>query len=146
MVHSIAILLLTVAAGPADAVKAAKDVIASHERLAAAANLDGLMTNVADDVVALIPESPLVRGKPAFREMYKGFFALGRWQFSHDYEGAEVSGDVVTLHGVARGTLTPAGGTAAPFANNFLLLLKKQPDGKFRFWRITFAESAPRPR
>lgn len=125
-----------------DPVGSAKEVVASHERFAAAADLDGVMSNSADDIVVLIPDAPLVKGKQAFREFYTTLLALGRWEFGHDYEGAVATGDVVVLHGVARGTLTPAGGEPAAFANNFLLVLKNQPDGKFRLWRISFAPSA----
>lgn len=137
------VLLFVLGAGAQDAVKDAKDVVASHERVAAAADLEGVMRNVSEDVVVLVPGTPLVKGKQAFREFYKNMLSTGRWAFGHDYEGAEAVGDSVVLHGVARGTLTPSGGPASKFANNFVLVLKKQADGKFRFWRIAFAPSAP---
>lgn len=142
MTHLPLVLLFAVGSTAEDPVKIAKDVIASHERYAGAADLDGVMSNVADDIVALAPGSPLVLGRQAFREFYRGFLAMGRSEFGHDYDGATVVGDTVLLHGVARGTLTPTGGEPTKFANNFLLVLKKQADGKLRFWRIAFAPSA----
>ena len=136
-------LVLFVLGLPADdPITAAKAVVASHERFAAAADLDRVMSNVADDVVVRVPNAPLVRGWAAFRELYRGMLALGRWEFGHDYEGAVAAGDAVILDGVARGTLAPKGGQSSKFANNFLIVLRKQSDGKFRFSRIAFAPSS----
>ena len=125
-----------------DPIAAAQDVIRSHEQFAKASNLDGVMSNVADDIVLLAPGMPLVQGATAFRDTYRGFFEMGQWDFRHDYTGTAVAGDAVILHGVARGTLTPAGGQPGPFANNFILMLKPGPDGRFKVWRAAFAPSA----
>ncbi len=125
----------------ASAVDEAKAVIASHEQFAKAGDLDGIMTNVADDVVMLAPDAPLVQGGDAFREFYTGLLRLGQWDFGHDYEGAEVVDDTVLLHGIARGTLTLNDGDTTPLANNFLLVLRRQADGRLRFWRGAFAPS-----
>ena len=108
-----------------DPVTLAKEVVVSDERFAAAADLDRVMSNFADDIVVLVPDTPLVRGREALREFYRGILAQGRWEFGHDYEGAVATGDAVILHGVARGTLTPPGGQPSEFANNLLLILRK---------------------
>ncbi len=123
------------------AVDEAKAVMASHEQFAKAGDLDGIMTNVADDIVMLAPDAPLVQGRDAFREFYTGLLGVGQWDLGHDYEGAEVVGDTVLLHGVARGTLTLNDGDTTALANNFLLVLRRQADGKLRVWRGAFAPS-----
>jgi ketosteroid isomerase-like protein len=120
----------------------AKDVIAEHERSSRLGDLNGVMTNMADDVVVLVYGVPLVEGKAAVREFYAGYFKAGSLEFGHEYEGAEVVADTVVLHGVARGRFTPHGGQPSTFANNFILVLKKQPDSKYRFWRIAAASSS----
>ena len=125
----------------ASAVDEAKAVMASHEQFAKAGDLDGIMTNVADDIVMLTPDAPLVQGSDAFRKFYAGLLGLGRWDFGHDYEGAAVVSDTVLLHGIARGTLTLNDGDTTPLANNFLLVLRRQADGKLRVWRGAFAPS-----
>ena len=124
-----------------DAVQEAKALVAEHEALVRAADLDGIVANVAEDAVLLAPDTPLVEGKAAFREFYAGLLGMGASDFGHDYHGAEVVADTVVLYGVARGTLTPPEGDPEPFANNFLLMVKKQADGKYRFWRGGFAAS-----
>ncbi|HVS30578.1 MAG TPA: nuclear transport factor 2 family protein [Thermoanaerobaculia bacterium] len=120
----------------------AKAVIESHEKLARAGDLQGIMTNIAEDVVALAPDTPLIKGKAAFREVYAGYLKGGTFDFRHDFEGAEIVGETVVVHGVARGNFIPVAGQPAPFANNFVLVLKRQPTGKFQFWRIAFGPSS----
>lgn len=123
------------------AIDEAKAVVQSHERFARAGDLDGIMSNVAEDIVVLADETPLIKGKAAFRDVYAGYLQAGTLDFGHDYEGAAVVADTVLLHGVARGTLIPPSGQPTPFANNFILVLKRQPNGSFQFWRIAFAPS-----
>ena len=123
------------------AAEQAKAVVASHEEFVRTANLDAIIGNMADDVVALAPDAPLVVGRDATRLLYEGMLSMGEWDFTHDYNGCEVLGDLVVFHGVGRGTLTPGGGVPSAFANNFILTMKKEADGKYRFWRAAFAPS-----
>lgn len=66
---------------------------------------------------------------------------MGRWDFEHDYSGAEVVGDVVILYGVARGTLIPNEGEPSPLENNFLLILKHN-GSSFKVWRGRFGPTS----
>lgn len=140
MRHAIVPLLaLSLACRSGDPIAEAKAVVADHETAAMAGNLDGVLANVAPDIVVLTAGEPLIEGPEAFRDFYGELLAAGRWEFGHDYTGDEAVGDLVALHGVARGTLTPHEGEPAAFANNFILLLRRQADGRFRFWRVAFA-------
>jgi ketosteroid isomerase-like protein len=118
-------------------VEAAKAVIASHEQLVRDGDLAGVLTNIADDVVLVVPNTPLVAGKAAFEQVYSKLFGMGRWDFEHDYSGAEVVEDVVILHGVARGTFTPNEGEPLPLENNFLLILKRSGES-LKVWKGGF--------
>ena len=124
-----------------DPIHEAKAVIETHEELVRAGDLDGILANAAADVVLLAADTPLVEGRIALRDFYAALLQMGAWDFGHEYRGAEVKGDLVVLHGVARGTLTPPEGVGAEFANNFILIFARQPDGKLRFWRVAFAAS-----
>ena len=121
------------------AVDQAKAVLASHEALVRSEDLDGIIQNMAEDIVVLAPDAPLVVGREATRQMYVGMLGMGAVDMIHHYHGAEVVGDLVVLHGVARGSLTPEGGVASEFANNFILTLRKETDGNYRVWRAAFA-------
>jgi len=121
------------------ALEQAKAVVASHEEFVRTGDLDAIIGNMADDVVALAPDAPLGVGRDAMRQLYEGMLSMGVWDFTHDYDGSAVVGDLVVLHGVARGSLTPEGGVRSEFANNFILTLRKEVDGRYRFWRAAFA-------
>lgn len=123
-----------------DVISEAKGVVSSHEEFAMAGNLDGVMSNMADDIVVVASGVPLVNGKAAFRDFYAGMMASGSQEFGHDYNGGEAIGDdVVVLHGVSRGTLTTNEGLVSEFSNNFVHVLRRAEDGRFRLWRATFA-------
>ena len=124
-----------------DPIAEAQAVIRSHEEFAMAGDLEAVMTNVADDVVMLASGASLMEGKEAFRDFYRIILAAGELQFGHDYSGAEVVGDMVVLHGVSRGTATSPDGEVTPFANNFIHVLRRQTDGRYRVWRASFAPS-----
>jgi ketosteroid isomerase-like protein len=122
-------------------IDAAKAVIASHEQLCRNGDLAGVLSNIADDIVLVVPNAPLVEGKAAFGDVYSKLFSMGRWDFEHDYSGAEVIDDIVILHGVARGTFTPNEGEPSPLENNFLLMLKRSGNS-FRVWRGGFGPAS----
>lgn len=129
-----------------DVISEAKGVVSSHEEYAMGGNLDGVMSNVADDIVVLAGGVPLVNGKAAFRDFYAGLMASGSQEFGHDYTGGEALGeDVVVLHGVSRGTLTTNEGHVSEFSNNFVHVLRRAEDGRFKLWRATFAPDSPAP-
>ena len=139
-------LLISSNSMASDAVAEAKEVVTSHEHYAMAGDLDGVMSNTADDIVVLAAGAPLIEGKSAFREFYAGLMALGDQEFGHDYTGEEAIGeDLVVLHGVSRGSFTSADGAVSRFSNNFVHVLRRGNDGKFKIWRASFAPDSPAP-
>lgn len=107
-----------------------KDVNKAHEDYVKGRNLDGILSNTADDIVVLTPGVALMKGKQAVREFYTGNFGMGKSEFVHEYEGAEVVGDAVVLHGLAKGKLTRADGSVTEFANNFIITMKYRRMGR----------------
>ena len=130
----------------ADAIAEAKAVVTSHEKYAMAGDLDGVMSNAAEDIVVLASGVPLIEGKSAFREFYGDLMAIGEQEFGHDYTGEEaIGGDLVVLHGVSRGSFTKADGEVYQFSNNFVHVLRRGNDGKLKIWRASFAPDAIPP-
>ena len=111
------------------AIEEAKKLVTSHEQFVAARDIPGILSNVADDVVFLAPAMPLIEGHVAVRGLYEALFGMGDWEFTHDYSGASESGDLVLLHGVARGTVTSADQDSSPFANNYMITARRAPSG-----------------
>lgn len=120
-----------------EAVEKAKAVIASHEKFTRTCDLAGILSNVADDIVLLAPNVPLISGISEFERMYSDLIDMGTWDFTHEYKGSSVVDNVVILHGVARGTFTPASGDSEPILNNFLLALRWDW-ASFKVWRGGF--------
>jgi ketosteroid isomerase-like protein len=104
--------------------------------------LEAVLTNVADDVVVLASEAPLIEGRYAFEDFYRDLLNRGCWDFLHHYSGTDVVGDTVTLRGVSKGTFKPTEGESEPIDNNFLLTLR-QKNGVFKIWRAAFAPTSP---
>ena len=123
------------------AIEEAKKIVASHERFTAARDIPGILSNMAEDVVFLAPDTPLIEGHDAVRGLYEALFGMGDWEFGHDYAGASESGDLVLLHGVARGTLTPPDQDPSPFANNFMITTRRNTSGGMKILRAAFAPS-----
>jgi ketosteroid isomerase-like protein len=125
-----------------NAIEDAKAVVTAHENFVASENLDGILSNTADDIVVLVPGMSLIKGKQAVRDFYAGMFKAGKSQFIHEYQGSDVVGDGAILYGTAKGSLTKPDSTAVQFANNFILVFRYQADGKIKFWRVAFAPTS----
>jgi ketosteroid isomerase-like protein len=124
-----------------DPIEQVKAVVQSHEEYAAAGDVDGVISNMAPDVVVLAPDSPLVEGEKAVRALYEALFSMGSWRFGHDYSGAEEVEGLVVLYGVARGSMTPPGGEPDTFANNFMITARRDDCDRYRIWRVAFGPS-----
>jgi len=125
----------------ATAIDMATAVMAAHDRASNAGDLDAIMENVAEDVVVVAPDVRMIEGRDAFRDFYAGMLRsswAGNSDVTHYFAGAEESGDVVILHGIACGAIRPPGTVPIPVANNFLILLKPDVTGAYKIWRAAF--------
>lgn len=120
-------------------IEQAKAVIRDHEALTASGDVDGILKNMDLDVAFLAPDAPLIEGQEAIRGFYDSLFSMGSWKFGHEYSSASEVGDLVLLHGVARGTMTPHGQEATALSNNFMITMRRNSDGQYRIWRAAFA-------
>lgn len=125
-----------------------RTLIRDHESFAHAGDLDGIMRSIADDIVLLVPGTPLLKGKAAFRDHYASFLRAlkpGTLELTHEIEGEEVVDNTIHLHGVASGQFVAANDATNRFANNFVYVLKRQATGELKFWRIAVAPAPPTP-
>lgn len=118
----------------------AKAVIQSHESFARTGDLAGIMTNVAEDVVVLAPETPLIKGKSAFRELYAGFLKGGTSTSGMTTKALKSSAIPSYFTG------SPEGGSSQrrasqPHSLTTSSWYSSQPTGRFQFWRIAFGPS-----
>jgi len=136
------LIFLLVGCSTRHPVEEAKAVLKSHEQFSKAGDLDGIMSNIAEDVVCFFPGTPIIKGKEACRNFYAAVLKASKSEFIHEYDGAEIVGDAVILHGTARGTTTMPDSSVTHFVSNFLTVLRYQPDGKLKLWRGTSVPSA----
>ena len=122
-------------------VEQAKAVVRDHEALVADGDVEGILKNMDTDVAFLAPDAPLIEGLEAVRGLYESLFSMGSWEFGHDYSSESETEDLVFLHGVARGTMTPHGQEATTLSNNFMITMRRDSEGRYRIWRAAFAPS-----
>lgn len=82
---------------PEAAVEDAKAIVELHQQYCRDGDVEKVLTNIAEDVVLVAADAPLIEGADAFREFYKTLSSMGSWEFRHDYHGAKSSGDMVFL-------------------------------------------------
>jgi ketosteroid isomerase-like protein len=127
-----------------DDTAAVKQFAAELDRCSHAADLDGFMRQVAEDVVFLPPDQPAIEGAAAVREWYRAAWAALAIEMKHEVAEVSPAGDLIVTRGTATSTATPhAGGPPTAFNNKFLFVLKRTPDGSLKAWRVIFNSNAP---
>jgi len=100
-------------------------------------DIPGLAGMVTEDAVFLPSGFPPIRGKQAVETMYRSFFP----QFSSveqtvSIEELQVAGDWAFAWGTEKVTLVPeAGGTPIEMQGKGMSILRRQPDGSWKFAR-----------
>jgi ketosteroid isomerase-like protein len=91
---------------------------------------------LTDDVVFLPPNAPAIAGKKAVESLYRTFFAQFNIEHKATTEEIQVNGDWAFAWGGETLTLIPvAGGPQAQLQGKGMSILKRQPDGSWRFSR-----------
>lgn len=105
-----------------------------------------LSAMVTDDAVFLPPGFPPIRGKAGVETMYRSFFP----QFSSveqtvSIEELQVAGDWAFAWGAEKFTMVPkAGGAPIEIEGKGMSILRRQPDGSWKFAR-GINNSGPKP-
>jgi uncharacterized protein (TIGR02246 family) len=111
----------------------------SEDWLAAvrAKDIPRLSGMVTDDAVFLPPGFPPIRGKQAVETMYRSFFPrFSSVEQSVSMEEVQLAGDWAFAWGTEKFTLVPqAGGAPIEIEGKGMTILKRQPDGSWKFAR-----------
>ena len=101
----------------------------------AAKDLEQLMSFFADDASGIYPNTPVITGKDALRQAWRTTLAIPGFSMSLQPVKVEVarSGDLAYVHGTWTRTMNDATGKPTADKGNYVVVYKKQPDGK---WRI----------
>jgi len=108
-------------------------------------DISKLMDMIAEDIVFLPPGFPPIRGKQAVEMMYRGFFQqFTKVDQTSTLEEVEVAGDWAYAWGTERTVLfLQTGGAPIQMEGRGLSILRRQPDGSWRFAR-SLSNSTPR--
>ena len=98
-------------------------------------DLEHFVSFFADDASGFYPNTPIITGKDALRQSWKTTFAIPGFSMSFQPVKVEVarSGDLAYVHGTWTRTMNDATGKPAADKGNYVVVYKKQLDGK---WRI----------
>jgi uncharacterized protein (TIGR02246 family) len=100
----------------------------------AAKDLDSLISFFADDASGFYPNTPIIIGKDALRQSWKTILATPGLAMSFQIVKVEVSrsGDLAWGHGTYTRTMNDATGKPVTDKGKYVIVYKKQPDGKWK--------------
>ena len=118
-----------------------------HDRVTRAQNSGdaaALSQNSVSDVLVLPPDGSLVAGRDAHLRLNQAFYYKFTGLFDNKSDEIVASGDWGFDRGTYRYTETPkAGGATVVTEGNYLWLARREPDGAWRFARITWNVRPP---
>ena len=102
-------------------------------------DLDRRMSTMDADAIIMPPNRPCIVGREDIRRLCKSYSAAYEEKCSLVYDEVETAGN----WGFARATVTgirisKSGGEVEQISLQNLWILKRQVDGKWKFWRIMF--------
>lgn len=122
-----------------DDVKAIKKLGADYFGAANVGDPDGCAATMAPDVVIMPPNRLPIVGKDEIRRLAHDYHATFELKYALDYDEVETAGNLGFARATVTGTRTSKsdGGVEQVSVQN-LWILKRQADGKWKFWRIMF--------
>jgi len=108
---------------------------------------DSLLALMADDVVIMPPNEPVLRGKAAVRAWYQQFVSqMHTSSLSVTDREVLIGGDYATEVAAFEWTLVPVGGGPPVIdRGSYLQVWRRQPDGRWLFSREVWNSTIPLP-
>jgi uncharacterized protein (TIGR02246 family) len=114
--------------------RAIRDLDAEWAKAAAEKNVDQVMTSYADDASMFVPNEPIAMGKPAIRIEWTKMTSNPGYALSFSPSRVDVAkaGDMAYEFGVYSLMLTGPDGKPINDRGKYVVVWKKQPDGKWK--------------
>ncbi len=107
-------------------------------------DVDSVMSVYADDVISMPPNQALLVGKAAIRSMWEGILSDYSIEASVSVQEVEVTGPWAFERGTYQMTLTPkGGGPGIEDDGKYLDIVRRQPDGSWKYFRVSWSSSRP---
>lgn len=139
---------------PGDAALLQRDIASVHAFISQvgdtfnAGNLDAFMAVFAEDAIQFNQGSPDVVGKAAIRKQYEDALAQLDIRVTFHTREVEVAGDLAYEAGTYDILLRPRsdpGAAPTTVTNRHVHVLKRQPDGSWKTWRMMTNNTLPAP-
>jgi len=122
-----------------DDVKAIKKVGEEYFEATNVGDPDRCMATMAPDVIIMPPERPSIVGKEQLRRLSHDYHTTFELKYLLVYDEVEVTGDLGFARATVTGTRTSrSDGSVEKLVWRNLWIVKRQADGKWKFWRIMF--------
>jgi len=107
----------------------------------------GFVDVFAKDAVIIAPGAPDISGFDTIRSMYSGLMEKTAMNVHFSTEEVAVAGDLAYEHGsyTLKMTDKASGQTLQDVKNKHVHILKRQPDGSWKTWRMMVASAEPPP-
>jgi uncharacterized protein (TIGR02246 family) len=117
----------------------------SFAAAANAGNIDGVIAIYADDASLLPPNLPPQEGRDAIRKFWGGFLGAYTARFEVNSETVEGRGDLAYTIGHYKLSATPKAKGPPPIEEEgkFVEILKRQPDGSWKYVVDMFSPNSP---
>lgn len=101
-----------------------------------AKDIPRLLSFITEDAVFMPPGQPLIRGKKQVEALYQMSFSKFNMEQEFQIEEIQIAGDWAFLWGIDSAKLTPTdGGPAVDAKGMGISILRRQPDGSWKFSR-----------
>ena len=105
-------------------------------QFALASDADSMMSQWTDDFVLLPPVGPIMRGRSAIAEAFRGVESPEIVEYVLDIQEVKVLGDHAFQWGTYRYGMRPrAGGETVRTGGKLMRILQRQPDGSWKIHR-----------
>lgn len=119
-----------------------KEFVEIEDRIAAAfkaGDAAGVGAEYTEDAILMGPGRPALVGRQAIEAHYQKSFNFVDFELSNHIEEAEISGEMAYIRGVHRTRMTlKKGGVSRQSTGKYLVVLKRQADGSWKFFRDAF--------
>lgn len=111
-----------------------------------AGDLDRRIATMAPEAIIMPPNRPPIVGKEEIRRLSQAYQATFEEQCILSYEEVETAGNWGFVRATVNATRTSRStGEVEEVSLKNLWILKRQPDGEWKFWRIMFNSNNPLP-
>ncbi|HVP51941.1 MAG TPA: DUF4440 domain-containing protein [Terriglobales bacterium] len=126
-------------------VNAIKALGEEYFRAANAGDTDRCIATMARDVIIMPPDRLSISGIDQLRRLSSDYHAAYEVEYKLVYDEVEIAGEIAFVRATATGTRkSRMDGTVERVAWRNLWILRRQPDGTWKFWRIMFNTPTPK--